>query len=69
MNRSAYIVLYTGADATMHRVSKGLEVPHADVLGKPLDKQTYANVKKAKLKKAKEIWNEFDQSDAQRFDL
>ena len=67
MNRSAYIVLYTGADATMHRVSKGLEVPHADVLGKPLDKQTYANVKKAMMKKAQEIWNKFDQSDTQRF--
>ena len=67
IRRSAYIVWYEGADSTMHRVSKGLEVPHADVLGKPLDKQTYANVKKAMMKKAQEIWNKFDQSDTQRF--
>ena len=69
MRRSAYIVWYTGADSAIHRVSKGLEVPHADVLGKPLDKQTYASVKKATMKKAKEIWNKLDQSDTQRFNL
>ena len=67
MNRSAYIVVYSAADSTIHRISKGLEVPKTDVMGKPLDKQTYASAKKAKLKKAKETWNQFDQSYAPRF--
>ena len=69
MRRSVYVVRYASADSTIHRVSKGLDVPHADVLGKPLDKQAYASVKKAMEKKAKEIWNKFDQSDTQRFNL
>ena len=60
---------YEGADSTMHRVSKGLEVPHADVLGKVLDAQKYARVKEAMEKKAKETWNKFDQSDTPRFSL
>ena len=69
MRRSVYVVRYASADSTIHRVSKGLEVPHADVLGMPLDKQAYASVKKAMEKTAKEIWNKFDQSDTQRFNL
>ena len=69
MKRSAYIVVYSGADSTIKRCSKGLEVPHADITGKPMDQTTYASAKLAVMEKAKKIWNKLDQSDTQRFNL
>ena len=67
IKRSAYIVWYEDAAAKNHRISKGLEVPRADIMGNALSPDQYAKAKVATMKKARDIWNRLDASDRQRF--
>lgn len=67
LKRAAYIVWYEDAAATTHRISKGLEVPRADVMGKALCPEDYAKAKAAVMKKAQDMWNRVDASGRERF--
>ena len=67
LKRSAYIVWYEDAAATVHRISKGLQVPRADVMGKVMSPDQYAKTKAAIMKKAQDMWNRLDASERERF--
>ena len=60
--RSAFIVHYTAADGRMKQVSKGLEVPRGDALGRFYSPKDYAAVKASVLNKARKTWDKLDET-------
>ena len=67
--RGAFLVIYKDQNDTIHRVTKGFEVPRYDVCGNILSGEEYCEAKKHVLRKAREAWNALDQSEAPRLPI
>ena len=67
--KSAFVVWYEDENAKPHHCSKGFTVPRLDVLGNLMSSELYGAAKAGVLKKAREAWNDLDQSDLPRFDI
>ena len=60
-------VLYEDAAGVRHSLSKGFHAPTPSVYGNVLDAAGYAQLRGSLLKKARDTWNQLDESGADRY--
>ena len=65
---SAYQIMWQDEDGRLHRRTRGLQVPRADAVGKPLAPAVFKEKRVQMLSKARALWNELDKTAAERYD-
>ena len=66
-SRDCLMVKYTALDGSVKHHSKGLHIPTRTPYGEVMDADAYQAQLQQKIIEARQWWNEFDQSDRQRY--